>query len=132
MVAPLGTEGAFEGHFGGNEIWLKKRFGSTLEHFGRLWKTLDHQGGGSLITKRKRIQKPRSRVQVQVEDPRSRVQDETWSRPALKRGGGAGPCPLDIYNETCAWTPNKEIPEFLGNWARAMPHYAIGSWPRQV
>ena len=51
-------------------------------------KTLDEQGEGSLITKRKRIQKPRSRVQVQVEDPRSRVQDETWSRPALKRGGG--------------------------------------------
>ena len=73
------TEGAFEGDFGENEIWLKKRFGGPWEHFGTLWKTLDHQGGGSLITKRKRIQKPRSRVQVQVqvEDPRSRVQDET-------------------------------------------------------
>ena len=56
--------------------------------FGNLWEPWDEQGGGSLITKRKRIQKPRSRVQVQVEDPRSRVQDETWSRPALKRGGG--------------------------------------------
>ena len=48
-----------------------------------------------------------------------------------------------IY-EACAWTPNKENPEFLGSWARAMPHYAmpsfggnpgiqaIGSWARQI
>ena len=87
MVAPLGTEGTFEGDFGGNEIWLTKK---VWEHFGNLGRPLEHQGEGSLITKRKRIQNPRSRVQVQVqvEDPRSRVQDETWSRPALKRGGG--------------------------------------------
>ena len=58
------------------------------EDFGDLLNTLEHQGGGSLITKRKRIRKPRSRVQVKVEDPRSRVQDETWSRTAQKRGGG--------------------------------------------
>ena len=68
----------------GTKFGLKK----VWEHFGNLGGPLEHQGEGSLITKRKRIQKPRSRVQVQVDDPRSRVQDETWSRPALKRGGG--------------------------------------------
>ena len=86
------------GDSGGNEIWLTKK---VWEHFGTLWGPWEHQGGGSLITKRKRVQKPRSRVQVQVEDPRSRVQDETWSRPALKRGGGYMYIACSVIPEDC-------------------------------
>ena len=81
----MGTEGTFEGNFGGNEIWLNKK---VWGNFGDLWEPWDEQGGGSLIIERKKDPETKVQVQVQVDDPRSRVQDETWSRPALKRGGG--------------------------------------------
>ena len=83
----IGDRRRVRGRFWRERNLAKKKVWGT---FGNLGRPLEHQGEGSLITKRKRIQKPRSRVQVQVqvEDPKSRVQDETWSRPALKRGGG--------------------------------------------
>ena len=68
----IGDRRHVRGRFLGERNLAKKNVWGTL---GTLGNTLDHQGGGSLITKRKRIQKPRSRVQVQVqvEDPRPRT-----------------------------------------------------------